>query len=70
MISRRDVFHGLLASPLLLARVDAEVPPDVVRFRPDAASAYAVGSAALGALPGRVAERMASAAGRPMPSRP
>jgi hypothetical protein len=35
MLSRRDVFHGLLASPLLLARGEAEVTPDVVRFRPE-----------------------------------
>ena len=35
MISRRDVFHGLLASPLLLNRSDAEVTPDVVKFRPE-----------------------------------
>src|SRR6476620_2589830 len=35
MISRRDVFHGLLASPLLLKRSAAEVTPDIVKFRPE-----------------------------------
>ena len=35
MISRRDVFHGLLASPLLLSRTDAEVAPEMVKFRPE-----------------------------------
>ena len=44
-ISRRDVFHGLtsalcgsggaIISPLLLSRADAQVTPDVVRFRPE-----------------------------------
>ncbi|MBI3698290.1 MAG: hypothetical protein HY238_26060 [Acidobacteria bacterium] len=37
-ISRRDVIHGLtgaLAAPLLLSRADAEVTPDVVKFRPE-----------------------------------
>jgi hypothetical protein len=34
-ISRRDLFHGLLASPLLLSRTDAEVTPDIVKFRPE-----------------------------------
>src|SRR5260221_11255145 len=35
MISRRDIFHGLLASPLLLNRTDAQVTPDIVKFRPE-----------------------------------
>src|SRR6266849_4181594 len=35
MISRRDIFHGLLASPLLLSRSDAEVTPNAVKFRPE-----------------------------------
>jgi hypothetical protein len=37
-ISRRDVLYGLgstLASPLLLSRADAEVTPDIVKFRPE-----------------------------------
>src|SRR5262245_30413143 len=34
-ISRRDVFYGLLTSPLLLSRAEAEVTADIVRFRPD-----------------------------------
>src|SRR5258707_11346712 len=34
-ISRRDLFHGLLASPLLLSRADAEVTADAVQFRPE-----------------------------------
>src|SRR6266481_1058552 len=37
-ISRRDVLSGLssaLASPLLLSRADAEVTPDIVKFRPE-----------------------------------
>src|SRR6266536_503261 len=34
-ISRRDIFHGLLAAPLLLSRTDAEVTPDIVKFRPE-----------------------------------
>src|SRR5260370_40689084 len=34
-ISRRDLFHGLLASPLLLSRADAEVTTDAVQFRPE-----------------------------------
>src|SRR5947207_1236504 len=44
-ISRRDIFHGLtsaavcrvggaLASPLLLSRAEAQVTPDIVKFRP------------------------------------
>src|SRR2546426_12448443 len=35
MISRREIFHGLLASPLLLSRSDAEVTADIVKFRPE-----------------------------------
>src|SRR5438876_10067953 len=35
MISRRDMFHGLLASPLLLSRTDAQLTPDAVKFRPE-----------------------------------
>jgi len=37
-ISRRDIFQGLtgaLAAPLLLRRSDAEVTPDLVKFRPE-----------------------------------
>ena len=37
-ISRRDVLRGLtraLAAPLLLSRADAEVTPEVVKFRPE-----------------------------------
>ena len=37
-ISRRDVFcslTGALASPLLLSRADAQVTPDLVKFRPE-----------------------------------
>src|ERR1700731_1474009 len=37
-ISRREVLYGLsgtLASPLLLSRADAEVTPDIVKFRPE-----------------------------------
>ena len=37
-VSRRDVLYGLsssLASPLLLSRADAEVTPDIVKFRPE-----------------------------------
>src|SRR5689334_8467971 len=37
-ISRRDVLYGLssaLASPVLLSRADAEVTPDIVKFRPE-----------------------------------
>ncbi len=37
-ISRRDVIHGLtgaLSAPLLLRRTDAEVTPEIVRFRPE-----------------------------------
>ena len=37
-ISRRDVFCGLtsaLVSPVLLSRADAQVTPDMVRFRPE-----------------------------------
>ena len=35
MISRRDIFHGLLASPLLLSRSDAQFTPAAVKFRPE-----------------------------------
>src|SRR5947209_8201567 len=35
MISRRDMFHGLLASPLLLSRADAQLTPAAVKFRPE-----------------------------------
>src|SRR5437879_3455701 len=35
MISRRDMFHGLLASPLLLSRADAQRTPAAVKFRPE-----------------------------------
>src|SRR5882762_5509895 len=35
MISRRDMFHGLLASPLLLSRADAQLTPSAVKFRPE-----------------------------------
>ena len=38
MLSRRNLFHGLtgaLAAPLLLSRADAEVTPEVMRFRPE-----------------------------------
>src|SRR5689334_12227772 len=34
-VSRRDLFCGLLTSPLLLSRSEAEVTADVVRFRPE-----------------------------------
>ena len=38
-VSRRDVFRGLaggvLPSPLLLSRADAEVTSDIVKFRPE-----------------------------------
>ena len=37
-ISRRDLFHGLtgaLVAPLLLSRADAQVTPDVMKFRPE-----------------------------------
>src|SRR3989442_1874160 len=34
-ISRRDVFYGLLTSPLLLSRADDEVTADIVKFRPE-----------------------------------
>jgi hypothetical protein len=37
-ISRRDVLYGVssaLASPLLLSRADAQVTPDIVKFRPE-----------------------------------
>ena len=37
-ISRRDVLYGLssaLTSPVLLSRADAEVTPDIVKFRPE-----------------------------------
>jgi hypothetical protein len=37
-ISRRDLLHGLggaISAPLLLSRADAEVTPDVLRFRPE-----------------------------------
>src|SRR5207247_6354321 len=34
-ISRRDLFQGLLASPLLLSRADAEVTAEAVQFRPE-----------------------------------
>src|SRR5712691_852024 len=37
-ISRRDVFCGLtsaLVSPVLLSRADAQITPDMVRFRPE-----------------------------------
>lgn len=37
-LSRRDLLHGLtgaLTAPLLLSRADAEVTPDVVKFRPE-----------------------------------
>ena len=37
-ISRRDIFQGLtgaLAAPLLLRRSEAEVTPDLVKFRPE-----------------------------------
>src|SRR5260370_35298784 len=34
-IFRRDLFNGLLASPLLLSRADAEVTADAVQFRPE-----------------------------------
>ena len=35
MISRREMFHGLLASPLLLTRADAQLTPAAVKFRPE-----------------------------------
>src|SRR5712692_5606587 len=35
MISRRDMFHGLLASPMLLTRADAQLTPAAVKFRPE-----------------------------------
>jgi len=35
MISRREIFHGLLASPLLLSRADAQLTPSAVKFRPE-----------------------------------
>ena len=37
-ISRRDLFHGLtgaLATPLLLHRADAQVTPEILKFRPE-----------------------------------
>src|SRR5436309_14822865 len=34
-ISRRDLFYGLLTSPLFLSRADAEGTPDAVKFRPE-----------------------------------
>jgi hypothetical protein len=37
-ISRRDLFHGLtgaLVAPLLLRRADAQVTPEVMKFRPE-----------------------------------
>src|SRR6266545_6147867 len=37
-LSRRDLLHGItgaLAAPLLLGRADAQVTPDLFRFRPE-----------------------------------
>src|SRR5881409_3853121 len=37
-LSRRELLHGItgtLAAPLLLGRADAQVTPDIVRFRPE-----------------------------------
>src|SRR6266540_6152061 len=37
-LSRRELLHGItgtLAAPLLLRRADAQVTPDIVRFRPE-----------------------------------
>ncbi len=34
-VSRRDIFHGLLGAPLLLSRAEAQVTPEILRFRPE-----------------------------------
>ena len=55
-ISRRDVLYGLsstLASPLLLTRADAEVTPDIVKFRPEIEPLVALLERTLGDALGR-----------------